>query len=82
MHQEHRRRDYLVATHDYLSVDALCGKSLRHVGTLEETWIGLLGWRVVALKLTGSDCWGGRSAQRNLRHLHLVVWNSCFVILE
>ena len=79
--REHRRWDRLVAQHHYLSFDCLFGKALRHVATLGETWIALLGWQAAALKLGPRDRWIGWSQQQKLRRLHLVIQNSRFVIL-
>ena len=79
--QEHRQWDRLVARHHYLSFEALFGKALRHVATLGETWIALLGWQAAALKLGPRDRWIGWSRQQKLRRLHLVIQNSRFVIL-
>ena len=78
---EHRRWDRLVARHHYLSFEGLFGKALRHVATLDETWIALVGWQAAALKLAARDRWIGWSPQQQRRRLHLVAQNSRFVIL-
>ncbi len=79
--QEHRRWDRLVATHHYLSFEGLFGKALRHVATLGESWIALVGWQAAALKLAARDRWIGWSPQQQRRRLHLLTQNSRFVIL-
>ena len=57
--QEHRRWDRLVATHHYLSFAGLFVKALRHVATLGDDWIALVGWQAAALKLAARDRWIG-----------------------
>ncbi len=79
--QEHRRWDRLVASHHYLSFEGLFGKALRHVATLGEDWIALVGWQAAALKLAARDRWIGWSPQQQRRRLHLLTQNSRFVIL-
>ena len=79
--QEHRRWDRLVARHHYLSFEGLFGKALRHVATLGESWIGLVGWQAAALKLAARDRWIGWTPQQQRERLRLIAQNSRFVIL-
>ena len=79
--QEHRRWDRLVASHHYLAFEGLFGKALRHVATLGQDWIALVGWQAAALKLAARDRWIGWSPQQQRRRLHLLTQNSRFVIL-
>ncbi|MDE0105075.1 MAG: DUF4338 domain-containing protein [Bryobacterales bacterium] len=78
---EHRRWDRLVARHHYLSFRGLFGRGLRHVATLGETWIALLGWQAGALKVTVRDRWIGWSNAQKLRRLHLICQNVRFLII-
>ena len=79
--QEYRRWDRLVATYHYLSFEGLFGKALRHVATLGESWIALVGWQSAGLKLAARDRWVGWAPQQQ-RRLHLLLQNSRFLILR
>ena len=78
---EHRRWDQLVARHHYLSFRSLFGRGLRHVATLGQEWIALLGWQAGALKVSVRDRWIGWSNAQKLRRLHLIAQNVRFLIL-
>ncbi len=77
----HRRWDRLVAAHHYLPFHGLFGRALRHVATLDGTWLALLGWQAGALKVAVRDRWIGWSPPQRLRRLHLIAHNARFVIL-
>ena len=78
---EHRRWDRLMNAHHYLGFRAMFGKSLRHVATLGETWLALIGWQTGAFRLGPRDRWIGWSREQQFRRLHLIANNARFVIL-
>lgn len=62
--------------------EGLFGKALRHVATLGQNWVALVGWQAVALKLAARDGWIGWSPQRQSRRLGLLTQTSRFVIQD
>ena len=78
---EDRRWDRLAARHHYLPYHGLFGRGLRHVATLDGTWLALVGWQAGALRVAVRDRWIGWSIQRKLCRLHLIGQNARFVIL-
>lgn len=70
-----------MAAHHYLSFRRMFGRALRHVATVDGTWLALLGWQPGALRVAVRDRWIGWSLQQKLRRLHLIAQNVRFVIL-
>ena len=70
-----------MAAHHYLSFQRMFGRALRHVATLDGTWLALLGWQPGALRVAVRDRWIGWSLQQKLRRLHLIAQNVRFLIV-
>ena len=62
--------------------EGLFGKALRHVATLGQNWVALVGWQAVALKLAARDGWISWSPQRQSRRLRLLTQTPRFVIQD
>ncbi|MDE0104257.1 MAG: DUF4338 domain-containing protein [Bryobacterales bacterium] len=72
---EDGRWDRLVAAHLYLSFQRMFHRALRHVATLDGTWLALLGWQPGNLRVGVRDRWIGWSVQQKLGRLHLIAQN-------
>ena len=73
---EHGHWDRLVAAHHNLSLQSIFGRALRHVATLDGTWLVPQGWQRGAPCVAVRNCRIGWSLQEELRRLYPIARKS------
>ena len=59
------------------------GRDTCHVKVLGEHWLSLVGWHAGdSIKLKARDRWIGWLPEQQFLHLHLIVNNARFLILQ
>jgi hypothetical protein len=79
--EERARWRQLMDAHHYLGFRPRVGQALWYVATLEEQWVGLLGWAAAALQCGPRDTWIGWTPRLKFRRLHLIANHVRFLIL-
>ena len=78
---EEERWNRLVRERHYLGFRNFCGRRLRHVATLGDEWLALVGWHAAALHCAARDRWIGWSSLQRRQRLFLVANQSRFLLL-
>ena len=78
---EEERWNRLVRERHYLGFRNFCGRRLRHVATLGDEWLALVGWHAAALHCAARDRWIGWSSLQRRQRLFPVAHQSRFLLL-
>ena len=78
---EEERWNRLVRERHYPGFRNFCGRRLRHVATLGDEWLALVGWHAAALHCAARDRWIGWSSLQRRQRLFPVAHQSRFLLL-
>ena len=79
--EDESRWDRLMEQHHYLGFKGLIGERLKYVATLNNKWVGLLGWAASAYKCLDRDNWIGWRDFEHCEKLRFIANNWRFLIL-
>ena len=77
---ERTRWDALMDRHHYVGFKRFAGRGLRYVFEWRGHWVGLVGWHLGAFKCRPRDRWIGWTQKLQFTRLHLIVYNTRFLI--